>query len=280
MHRMTEKAIAQTPEAIQKLMELVIRLRDPVNGCPWDRVQTMQTIVPHTIEEAYEVAEAVEVGHIPALIEELGDLLFQVIFYAQLGREQGTFDLKDIAQAMADKLIRRHPHIFGDADPADSPASSLAAWERHKIAEKQGQKGSQDPISLLADVSTALPAMTRALKLQRRAASVGFDWPTVEGVWEKFDEERQELQQAIQENQDEGHNSHRDAIEAELGDLLFVCVNLARHLGLNPENALRGANHRFTTRFQAMESIAQEPLQNLSPEIWDLLWEKAKKSVS
>lgn len=229
---------------ISKLIDIMARLRDPADGCPWDREQTFRTIAPYTIEEAYEVADAIENDRFDALPDELGDLLFQIVFYARIGAEQGRFGFDDVVAAICDKLIRRHPHVFGGA-----PVESAEAQTRHWEAIKQRERGQES--SLLDDVPLGQPAMARAAKLGRRAASVGFDWPAIGGVRAKVDEELAEVDQAL--------SAGRQAdVEAELGDLLFAVVNLCRHAGVDPEQALRGTNSRFVERFSYVERAVRD----------------------
>jgi len=252
---------------IKQLLTLMARLRDPATGCPWDRAQTYATIAPYTIEEAYEVADAINHGDIVDLKHELGDLLFQVVFHAQMAREEGAFDFADVAAAVTEKMIRRHPHVFGDVQYA-STAEQSEAWEQIKEAE-----GKTKPAGALAGVPLALPALTRALKLQRKAARVGFDWPAAAPVLDKIAEELQELRAATQAN------GNTEAIAEELGDLLFASVNLARHLEIDPESALRQANGKFERRFSRIEAWLAEtgrtPAQATLAEM-DALWERAK----
>lgn len=257
-------------DPMRQLLEIMTRLRDPKSGCPWDRQQTFATIVPHTLEEAYEVVETIEHERYGDLRDELGDLLFQVVFYAQMAREAGLFDFQAVAESICDKLIRRHPHVFGEARIEDAAAQS-AAWEQHKEAERRGK---DDNAGVLDGVSRALPALTRAAKLQRRAARVGFDWPSLEPVWDKLREEIRELREALADKDDPS------MARRELGDLLFTCVNLARHAGLDPEQALRETNTRFEGRFRYIESrlrqSGREPATATLEEM-DRLWEEAKR---
>ena len=231
--------MAQSPD-LARLLDIMAKLRDPASGCPWDLAQSFKTIAPHTIEEAYEVAEAAELDHVPALKEELGDLLLQVVFHSRMAEEAGQFAFNDVATAIADKMIRRHPHVFGDA-AIDTPAAQTVAWEEQKAAERQA-KGAA---SALDGVGLGLPALTRAVKLQRRAARVGFDWAEAAPILEKIEEEIAELREAMNEN--------AARIEDELGDLLFAVVNLARRLETDPEQALRQACRKFERRFRRVE---------------------------
>jgi nucleoside triphosphate diphosphatase len=257
-----------TAEGIQRLLDIMARLRSPDGGCPWDREQDFASIAPYTVEEAYEVAEAIAHGDPEELRDELGDLLFQVVFHARMAEERGWFGFDDVVEAICDKMIRRHPHVFADEEVADA-REQTEAWEAMKARERARK---QQDDSVLAGVSLALPGLTRARKLQARAARVGFDWPEQAGVLAKVYEELQEVEQAL-----EGGTT--EAIEEELGDLLFAVVNLARHREVDPEAAVRVANAKFTRRFQAMEQRAQargEDLSALSPEALDALWEAVK----
>ncbi|HEV2866330.1 MAG TPA: nucleoside triphosphate pyrophosphohydrolase [Allosphingosinicella sp.] len=240
------------------LVAIMARLRDPQSGCEWDRVQTFETIAPYTIEEAYEVADAIRRGDMDALKDELGDLQLQVVYHARIAEERGVFDLADVIAAIAAKMVRRHPHIFGDA-------SQSPGWEAIKAAERDAQEDA----SALAGVALALPALKRAEKIQRRAARVGFDWPNAEGPRLKIDEELEEIERA--ESDEER--------AAEVGDLLFAVVNYARHLDVNPETALREAVARFETRFRKVEALADKPLKDMNIDELEALWQQAKKAV-
>lgn len=265
----------QDDYSLEDLLYLMSRLRDSRSGCPWDLKQTFASIAPCTIEEAYEVAEAIEAADYEHLREELGDLLFQVIFYAQLGREQGCFDFAHIVDTLVRKLVRRHPHVFPDgtldceADAGDVDAVQVKRnWEAIKAAERnvKGETG------VLAGVAVGLPAMTRAAKLQKRAAQVGFDWPDIQGVLDKIEEETAELREAMAL----GDRRH---VEEELGDLIFSCVNAARHLKLDPEAILRRSNRKFERRFGAVEAALQTQgrrFADASLRELDRLWERAK----
>ncbi len=252
------------------------RLRAP-NGCPWDREQTFDTIKRHTLEETYEVFDAIERRAWPDLKDELGDLLLQVLFYAQMASEAGHFNIHDVAANLNAKLIRRHPHIFGDVEAGDS-ATVLRNWEQIKREEKKSSATQKD--SLLADIPRSMPATLEAGKLGSRAAKVGFDWPDVDGLFEKLNEEIAELKQELQAAP--GQASQIAAVEEELGDLLFTAVNLARHLKVDPESALRAANAKFRSRFAAMEQAAGGPeaLTTHNPEQLEELWSKAKATVA
>jgi len=247
------------------------RLRDPDSGCPWDLEQDFSTIAPYTIEEAYEVADAIARQDMPALRDELGDLLFQVVFYARMASETGAFEFADIVGAICDKMLRRHPHVFGsEAERAAGPAEG--SWERIK-AKERGGSGEE---SVLAGVANSLPALKRAQKLGKRAAGVGFDWPDRRGVREKIAEELEELEEAV---------GTRDPakVEEEFGDLLFAIVNLARHLDVDAEKALMGANRKFERRFAEMEKAirdAGERFRDHSLESLDREWRAAKRRLS
>jgi ATP diphosphatase len=230
-------------QEITRLLGIMARLRDPAGGCPWDQVQDFATIAPYTIEEAYEVADAASRRDMPALKDELGDLLFQVVYHARMAEEAGAFSFTDVAAAIADKMLRRHPHVFGD-EAARAAGAHTEAWEAQKEAERRAaaQEG------VLAGVPAALPALTHAEKLTKRAARVGFDWPNAGTVLDKLDEEVAELRAELAE-------ADPDRLEDELGDMLFVLANLARKLHLDPEAALRRANAKFTRRFNAVERL-------------------------
>lgn len=248
------------------------RLRDPDGGCPWDLAQDFSTIVPHTLEEAYEVADAIERDDMDDLKDELGDLLFQVVFYAQLAKEQDMFDFEQVAQAIGEKLLRRHPHVFGDAPNADSEAVSNA-WEALKEQEREDKHRGAGPVSALDGVPVAFPALTRARKLQKRAARTGFDWPGSAAVYDKIAEEASELREAVDGQQSQAR------IEEELGDLLFTVVNLSRHLSADPESALRAANRKFERRFRAVEQRLADSGRSpgsCSLEELDATWEEVK----
>jgi ATP diphosphatase len=254
---------------IERLLEVVRRLRDPERGCPWDKEQSFATIAPYTIEEAYEVADAIRREAWDELAGELGDLLLQVVYHAQIAEEAGLFDFEQVAQGIAEKMIRRHPHVFGDA-VVESAAAQRRAWEEVKAAERAGK--ASDP-SVLADVPLALPALTRAEKLQRRAARIGFDWPEPTPILAKIEEELAELRASLEAREP------REKLAEELGDLLFAVVNLARRLEVDAEEALRAANAKFERRFRAVEARARasggEPAQ-LDLAALDRLWEEVK----
>ena len=251
------------------------RLRDPETGCEWDIKQTFRSIAPYTIEEAYEVADAIERDDIDDLRDELGDLLLQVVFHAQMADDQGLFDFADVAKGIADKMIRRHPHVFGEL-AFENEEQQRAHWELLKHQERS-QKSPQDT-SAIADVALALPALTRAEKIQKRAARVGFDWQQLDPVINKIDEELAELRVAISS----ADSITNEAIEDELGDLLFAATNTARHLKIDPEQALKKATAKFERRFRFIEASARAEgrnLNELNTEELDRYWVQAKKSV-
>jgi MazG family protein len=257
--------------SIDRLLSVMARLRDPQTGCPWDREQTWVTIAPHTIEEAYELADAVQHGDAAHVRDELGDVLFQVVFQARIAEEQGLFDFAAVAGAISDKLERRHPHVFGAAQVADV-AEQSEAWEAHKAAERR-ERGQGEGV--LDGVALGLPALTRAAKLGKRAARVGFDWPDVSGVLAKVEEEVVEMKEAATSG-DTGH------VREELGDLLFSVVQAARHLGVDAEAALREANAKFERRFRDMEAQlgAQGRLvSGATAAALEALWAQAKRNV-
>ncbi len=250
--------------AISDLLDLMAALRAPGTGCPWDLEQNFRTIAPYTVEEAYEVADAIERGDMAALKDELGDLLFQTVFHARMAEEAAAFDFADVAAAITEKMRRRHPHVFGDGAPR-SAEEQTSAWEMQKAAEREA-KGAK---SLLDDVPLGLPGLTRAVKLQKRAARVGFDWKNPRDVLDKIAEETAELVAVL----DDGDG---DAIEDEFGDLLFVMANLSRHLGIDPEAALRRANEKFRRRFSHIEARLGDGIGAASLEEMEALWVEAK----
>jgi nucleoside triphosphate diphosphatase len=256
---------------VQRLLAVMRRLRDPEEGCPWDLEQTFSTIAPYTIEEAYEVADAIARADWEDLEGELGDLLLQVVYHAQLAAEAGLFDFETIAARIADKMVRRHPHVFGAVEIADA-AAQRSAWEAVKAEERRlkAEVTGREP-SLLDDVPTNLPAVTRALKLQRRAARVGFDWPNAQDVLCKLHEEVSELEAATASDNPDGEAE-------EIGDLLFTLVNLARHLDVDPEAALRTTNAKFERRFRKIERDLQLASRDVPPPLDALerAWEEAK----
>ena len=256
--------------SITKLLEVMARLRDPDEGCPWDVEQDFSTIAPYTVEEAYEVADAIARDDMHGLRDELGDLLLQVVFHARMAEEAGFFDFGDVADTISDKMIRRHPHVFGtEEERAAGPVDG--SWARIKAEERAGN----DDSSVLAGIATALPALKRAQKLGKRAGTVGFDWPDRKGVRAKIHEELDELEQAV------GSRS-AESVEEEFGDLLFAVVNMARHLEIDPEKALTGANYKFERRFRDMEAAigaSGGEIRGLTLEALDKEWRAAKKRV-
>jgi ATP diphosphatase len=260
------------PDPVARLRAIMAALRDPETGCPWDREQSFATIAPYTIEEAYEVADAIERGAMEDLADELGDLLLQVVYHAQLAEEAGHFRFEDVGEAVCAKMIRRHPHVFGDQRDGRDAAGQTRAWEAVKAAERAGRAART---SALDGVTLGLPALTRALKLQARAARVGFDWPDVSGVTDKIVEEARELAAEC----DAVGAGDPARLAEEYGDLLFVMVNLGRWLGVDPEAALRATNAKFERRFRAVEQglAAQgRPPQDATLAEMDALWDAAK----
>jgi ATP diphosphatase len=259
-----------SPESeLRRLLAIMAALRDPAGGCPWDREQNFDSIAPYTIEEAYEVADAIARRDFAALPDELGDLLFQVVYHARMAEESGHFAFTDVARAIADKMVRRHPHVFGDAAARD-PAAQTIAWE----AQKSAERAARAETGALAGVPTALPALVRAAKLTARAARVGFDWPNAEAVLEKLDEEVAELRAELDQ-------ADPARLTDEVGDLLFVLANLARKLNLDPEACLRHANQKFTRRFQAMEQRAEaagNTLADMSLQEMEEAWQLIKQN--
>ncbi len=252
---------------ISQLLEIMAALRDPVCGCPWDVAQDFRSIAPFTLEEAYEVADAIDRNDLTGLRDELGDLLLQVVFHAQIASEQRAFDFGDVVGSISQKLIRRHPHVFAEGQVSGA-GHQHAAWEDHKARERAADADG----STLAGIAQALPALLRADKLARRAARVGFDWPDADGVAAKLEEELAELETARQAGDPGG-------VAEEIGDLLFTCASLARHLGVNPEEALRVANNKFEQRFRALEGLLQVRGMNcdeMTPVQLNGLWEDVK----
>jgi nucleoside triphosphate diphosphatase len=259
--------------ALTALLQLMAKLRDPQSGCPWDLKQSFSTIAPYTIEEAYEVSDAVESGDPAKLRDELGDLLFQVVFHAQMAQERGWFDFAQVASSIHDKLVRRHPHVFGGQRVADEKELSRS-WEEHKARERAATAGE---VSELSDVPRGLPALIRAAKLGKRAGRVGFDWANADGVRDKVLEELREVDGAIASS----GAGNAPAVIEEMGDLLFAMANWSRHLHFDAEEALRAANSKFERRFRVMESIARargETLDGLTAERWEALWQEAKQA--
>ncbi len=274
--------VDKTP--IEQLRDIMRRLRDPESGCPWDVQQSFSSIAPYTLEEAYEVVDAIERNDLSDLQDELGDLLLQVVFHAQMASEQSLFDFDDVVAAIVDKMIRRHPHVFSDTVYANE-AELKAAWEASKQAEKKlrlerkygkDQTGTTTRPSILSGMVKNLPALKYADKLQTKAARAGFDWADIDPVWDKLEEEVQEVKEALQQQDD-------DAVESEIGDLLFTVVNLARHAGVDAESALRRSSSKFTRRFKEVENLIEQDKRRLSElelEEMDQYWEQSKLAES
>ena len=258
---------------MQNLLEIMASLRDPQAGCPWDREQDFASIAPYTVEEAYEVADAIAREDMTGLRDELGDLLFQVVFHAQMASEAGEFDFDDVRESICNKMIRRHPHVFGSEDERARGAVA-GSWERIKASEREAPKDTRT--SALDGIANSLPALKRAQKLGKRAAGTGFDWPDIKGVREKVDEELTELDETLRQ-QDAGRMAE------ELGDLLFAVVNLARHLKIDPEQALVSANRKFERRFRQMESdvgASDASLADFDIDALEARWQAAKEKLS
>ncbi|WP_430432174.1 nucleoside triphosphate pyrophosphohydrolase [Oceanicaulis sp.] len=268
-HRNRDAICSPQTSALDRLLAIMDRLRDPDGGCPWDVEQSFETIAPYTIEEAYEVADAIERHDMTDLRDELGDLLFQVVFHSQMAQEAGLFQFEDVADAISEKMLRRHPHVFAGADPRDAQ-DQIHAWEVVK-AEERAKSGKTDT-SVLANLPTALPALLRAEKLSKRAARVGFDWPDLSSVFDKIEEEIDEVKEAIEERDPEH-------IQEEIGDVLFAVANLARKLKVDPETALRGTNAKFDRRFRAIETRLNAQgasVQEADLETMETLWLEVK----
>ena len=262
-------------QSIQQLLDIMRSLRDPDSGCPWDLQQDFQSLIPYTIEEAYEVADAIERNNVDDIKNELGDLLFQIVFYSQLATEQQAFDFNDVAQTISDKLTRRHPHVFADAKIKNAEEQTKE-WEKLKQQERKAKAGASASIlSHLDDVSRTLPSLMRAEKLQKRAAREGFDWPSVKGVMAKVYEELDEVQQEF-----DAEVQNQARLEDEIGDLFFSCINLSRHAGVDAEQSLRKANLKFERRFRALEEIANSKnlqLNEMTTDKLEDLWQEVKK---
>ena len=277
--------MSEAEHAMGELLALMARLRDPENGCPWDREQTFATIAPYTIEEAYEVADAIEHGDREHLREELGDLLFQVVFHARMAEEHGWFDFSEVANGIREKLVRRHPHLFAGATLAAQDL--MRVWEEQKAQERAAARARSSATqtgTVLAGVPRALPALTRAAKLGRRAARVGFDWPEAQAVRAKVLEELHEVDDALAHAEASPERAPAaQELSGELGDLLFTIVNWSRHLHIDAEAALRAANDKFERRFARMELLAHDrglELTQLTAAEWDALWNEAKLNAS
>ena len=271
LHPMNDDLIHRSGGGLPRLLAIMRALRDPQTGCPWDIEQTFQSIVPYTIEEAYEVADAIQRNQMDELRDELGDLLLQVVYYTQMAEEDALFTFHDVADGIAEKMLRRHPHVFGDESRDKTADQQTVDWEKIKAAERAGKPA---PSGALDGVAISLPALTRALKLQKRAARVGFDWPSTDDVLAKITEEAAELTEARA-------NQSADETENEFGDLLFVVTNLARHMNVDPEAALRRTNAKFTRRFEIIEAElakrGKTPAQSDLEEM-DALWNFAKQA--
>lgn len=255
--------------ALLRLVAVVAQLRDPEQGCPWDREQTPISLIPYVLEEAYEVVHALRQGNPSAIAEELGDLLLQVVLQSQIASETQQFDLATVAEGISEKLIRRHPHVFGEAI-AETPEAVQETWQAIKASEKG--EASETLTRRLSRYAATLPPLTAALKISQRAAKAGFEWPNLAGVWDKFEEELAELKEALD-------SGDRDHAEAELGDLLFSLVNIARWCQLDPVAALQGTNDRFVARFQKVEAAAGQSLDSLGIEALEKLWQQAKREL-
>lgn len=259
----------------QRLLSIMARLRDPDQGCPWDSKQDFFSLVPYLLEETYEVIDAIEREDFDDLRDELGDLLLQIVFHAQVATEQSLFDFEAIAKSICDKLVRRHPHVFGDTR-YETEQQRMQAWEAIKKEERfQKQPDNSQGFSLLDDIPAHQPALMQAAKIQQRAASQGFDWPELEPVFDKLDEELAELKEALE-------SGDRQHIRDELGDVLFVVVNLARHIKVEPESALKAGNQKFTRRFQYMEvqlALQGKKMDDCSLQVLDALWDEAKLAL-
>ncbi|MEH2063462.1 MAG: nucleoside triphosphate pyrophosphohydrolase [Nostoc sp.] len=262
----------ETLVALQELIEVVAKLRSPDGGCPWDLAQTAETLTPYVIEEAYEVVDAIKSGDKGAIAEELGDLLLQVVLQGQIASESGQFSLKEITQGISQKLIRRHPHVFGDVSVA-SVDEVRQNWEQIKAAEKGEVPEVQKFSAKLARYGRTLPPMTAAMKISQKAAAIGFEWENIQGVWDKFHEELGEFQQALAEETPARQ-------EAELGDLLFAVIQLARWHNLDPSAALQGTNQRFVQRLEKMEAVVNRPLSDYSLDELEKLWQQAKAQLA
>ncbi len=267
----------QTLTELQRLIDVIAQLRNPDGGCPWDLAQTPQSLAPYVIEEAYETVDAIQTGKAEDIAEELGDLLLQVVLQAQIFQEQGDFDLGDIAKGIADKMVRRHPHVFNQKQSSDSagktPEALRMSWEQIKAAEKAE---TEDPDKLspkLRRYARSLPPLTGAMKISRKAAKAGFEWDSLAEVWEKVDEEIAELHKAIE-------SESTAAQESELGDVLFSLIQIARWKGLDPTAALQGTNRRFIQRFASVEAQAKKPLHDYSPTELNAFWQQAKQQLA
>lgn len=266
------QALSPTLAALQGLIDVVAQLRSPDGGCPWDLAQTPQTLTPYVIEEAYEVVNAIRSGDVEAIAEELGDLLLQVVLQAQIASESQQFSLEDVAKRITEKLIRRHPHVFAEVE-VNSVEEVHQNWEQIKAAEKGETLATQPLSSKLSRYARQLPPLMAAMKISQKAASVGFEWDNIEGVWEKYHEELGEFEQALLHEEKANQ-------QAELGDILFTLVNLARWYELDPEAALQGTNHRFIQRFSLLEKACDRPLSEYTLEEFEAIWQSVKAQLA
>ncbi|MBD1870257.1 nucleoside triphosphate pyrophosphohydrolase [Cyanobacteria bacterium FACHB-471] len=258
--------------ALQRLVEVVAQLRSPNGGCPWDLAQTPETLIPYVVEEAYEVVDAIRQGNQEAIADELGDLLLQVVLQAQIASEAGQFDLKNVAEGITEKLIRRHPHVFGDVK-VQSVEEVHQNWEQIKAAEEQSPAEPQRLTPRLSRYARSLPPLMAGMKISQKAAAAGFEWENVDGVWQKFHEELAEFQQAIA-------SESKANQQAELGDLLFTLINIARWHDLDPAEALEGTNQRFIRRFAQVEAVCDRPLSTYTLDELETLWQRAKAKLA
>ncbi len=268
---MSNPSLDPTLAALQSLVEVVAKLRSPDGGCPWDLAQTPETLIPYVIEEAYEVTDAIRQGDPEAIADELGDLLLQVVLQAQIAQDMGQFDLQKVAENITEKLIRRHPHVFGEVQVADAEQVK-ENWERIKT-EEAGAAEAQSLVPRLSRYARSLPPLMAGMKISRKAAAAGFEWEAVEGVWAKFHEELEELRQAIAQEPQENQ-------QAELGDVLFTLINIARWYDLDPSQALHDTNHRFVQRLAMMEQVADRPLDSYTLAELEELWQQAKAKLA
>ncbi|MEO1620301.1 MAG: nucleoside triphosphate pyrophosphohydrolase [Cyanobacteria bacterium J06632_3] len=269
---MPPKTLSSTLSELERLITVIAQLRNPEGGCPWDLAQTPESLTPYVIEEAYEVVDAIQSGNKKDVAEELGDLLLQVVLQGQVFQDQGDFNLGDIARGVADKMIRRHPHVFGDGT-ADTPAAVNATWDQIKAAEKSGEEDPNQLSPKFRRYARSMPPLAGAMKISRKAAKAGFEWKTLDEVWEKVDEELTELRHAI------AHESQA-AQESELGDVFFSLIQIARWQGLDPTAALQGTNRRFVKRFAGVEAQADKPLSEYSISELEAFWQQAKKQLA
>lgn len=258
--------------ALEQLIEVVAKLRDPDGGCPWDLAQTPQTLIPHIIEEAYEVADAIRRGEKDAIAEELGDLLLQVVLQAQIASESSQFTLAEIANGITEKLIRRHPHVFGDVE-IKSVDEVNENWEKIKAAEKGETSQTPTVASKMSRYASTLPPIAAGMKISQKAAEASFDWDSVDGVWDKFHEEMAEFEQALK-------HEDKEAQQSELGDIMFVLIQLARWYSLDPSSALQGTNQRFVERFRLVEAKCDRPLSDYPVEELEEIWQQAKATLA